>query len=212
MINFNLYALGTFLPAFLTRVHGLSVARSGFWLGVGHILAGIFAAIAGGVIGDWAIRRRKNGRMLAASASALAAVPLAFWSVMQPAGSWIATTVFMCAAYGLLNMYYGMVYSSLHDIVAPALRGTAMSVYFMAMYLCGASFGPVLTGRLSDIMARRAAGAGAITEAARAAGLQQAMLVIPALSLGLALVLYAGSRTVARDMAARDRQLQLVQS
>jgi hypothetical protein len=28
------------------------------------------------------------------------------------------------------------------------------------------------------------------------------------LSLGLALVLYAGSRTVAADMANRDRQLQ----
>jgi hypothetical protein len=32
--------------------------------------------------------------------------------------------------------------------------------------------------------------------------------VIPVLSVGLALVLYAGSRTVARDMAARDRQLE----
>ena len=212
LINFNLYALGTFLPAFLTRVHGLSVARSGLWLGVGHMLAGIFAATTGGIIGDWAIRRRQNGRMLAASAAALAAAPLAWWSVMQPAGSWIQVTVLMCAAYGLLNTYYGMVYSSIHDIVAPALRGTAMSVYFMAMYLCGASFGPLITGRLSDVMARRAAsmaGSSTITEAARAIGLQQAMLVIPALSLVLALVLFAGSRTIARDMAARDRQLQL---
>lgn len=210
MINFNLYALGTFLPAFLTRVHGLTVARSGLWLGVGHMLAGLFAATMGGVMGDWAIRRRKNGRMLAASVAALAAAPLALWSVMQPAGSWIAAIVLMCAAYGLLNMYYGMVYSSIHDIVAPAHRGTAMSIYFMAMYLCGASFGPVITGRLSDVMARRAAamaGSSVITEAARAVGLQQAMFVIPALSLGLALVLFAGSRTVARDMAARDRQL-----
>lgn len=212
LINFNLYALGTFLPAFLTRVHGLTVAHSGLWLGVGHTLAGIFAATTGGVMGDWAIRRRPNGRMLAASVAALAAAPLAFWSVMLPAGSWIAVTVLMCAAYGLLNTYYGTVYSSIHDIVAPALRGTAMSVYFMAMYLCGASFGPVITGRLSDVMARRAAalaGSNVVTDAARAAGLQQAMLVIPALSLVLALVLFAGSRTIARDMAARDRQLQM---
>ena len=35
MINFNLYALGTFLPAFLTRVHGLSVAQSGILAGRG---------------------------------------------------------------------------------------------------------------------------------------------------------------------------------
>ncbi len=212
LINFNLYALGTFLPAFLIRVHGLSVARSGLWLGVGSVIAGLFAAATGGIMGDWAIRRSQNGRMLVASIGALAAAPLALWSVLLPAGSWIAVTVLMCAAYGLLNTYYGMVYSSIHDIVAPALRGTAMSVYFMAMYLCGASFGPVITGRLSDVMARRAAalaGSGIVTEAARATGLQQAMLVIPALSLILALVLFAGSRTIARDMAARDQQLQL---
>ena len=212
LINFNLYALGTFLPAFLIRVHGLSVARSGLWLGVGSIVAGLFAATTGGVMGDWAIRKSRNGRMLVASIGALAAAPLALWSVLLPAGSWIAVTVLMCAAYGLLNTYYGMVYSSIHDIVAPSLRGTAMSIYFMAMYLCGASFGPVITGRLSDVMARRAAalaGSGIVTEAARATGLQQAMLVIPALSLMLAVVLYAGSRTIARDMAARDEQLQL---
>ena len=211
MINFNLYALGTFLPAFLIRVHGLSVARSGLWLGVGHTLAGLFAASMGGVMGDWAIRKRRNGRLLAAALAALAAAPLAWWSVVQPRGSWVAVTVLMCAAYGLLNTYYGTVYSSIQDIVVPALRGTAMSVYFMAMYLCGASFGPVITGRLSDLMAQRAAvisGLPTVTEAARAAGLQQAMLVIPALSLLLALVLFAGSRTIARDMAARDRQLE----
>jgi len=212
VINFNLYALGTFLPAFLTRVHGISVAQSGFWLGVGHAVAGIFAAVLGGIVGDMAIRRRRDGRMLAATAAALAAAPLAYWSVMRPAGAWVSAIILMCAAYGLLNMYYGTVYSAIHDIVPPALRGTAMSVYFMAMYLCGASFGPVITGRLSDVMARRAAieaGSSEITEAARATGLHQAMFVIPALSAALALVLYAGSRTVASDMAARDERLKL---
>jgi MFS family permease len=211
MINFNLYALGTFLPAFLTRVHGLSVAQSGFWLGLGHAGAGVFAVVTGGLISDYVIRKRRNGRMLSAAGAAIAAAPLALWSVMVPRGSWVAAIVLMCAAYGLLNVYYGTVYSCIQDIVAPALRGTAMSIYFMAMYLCGASFGPLFTGRLSDMMARRAAtmaGSSVITEAARATGLQQAMFVIPVLSVGLALVLYAGSRTVARDMAARDRQLQ----
>jgi hypothetical protein len=82
-----------------------------------------------------------------------------------------------------------------------------MPVYFLAMYLCGASFGPLLTGRLSDYLARsaaQAAGAAVVGEAYRAIGLHQAMYVIPVLSMGLALVLYGGSRTVAADMAQRD--------
>jgi hypothetical protein len=39
-----------------------------------------------------------------------------------------------------------------------------------------------------------------VTEAFKAVGLHEAMLVIPVLSLGLALVLWFGSRTIVRDM------------
>jgi MFS family permease len=84
------------------------------------------------------------------------------------------------------------------------MRGIAMAIYFMCMYLCGASFGPLLTGRVSDLMARRAAvaaGSGVVTEVFRAVGLQQAMLIMPVLSMVLALVLFAGSRTIVRDAA-----------
>ena len=89
------------------------------------------------------------------------------------------------------------------------MRGRAMAIYFLAMYLCGASFGPLLTGKLSDWMAHRAAdaaGATRITEAFKAIGLQQAMFVIPVLSLLLGLVLYCGSRTIAADMRKRTAQ------
>jgi hypothetical protein len=41
--------------------------------------------------------------------------------------------------------------------------------------------------------------AGAAAEAARAAGLREAMLLIPALSLALAAVLWAGSRAMNKD-------------
>jgi MFS family permease len=80
------------------------------------------------------------------------------------------------------------------------MRGTAMAVYFMAMYMCGASFGPLLTGRLSDRMAQRGRRGrrGWNDETYRAIGLQQAMFIIPVLSLLLGLVLYCGSRTISR--------------
>ena len=131
---------------------------------------------------------------------------MSFFSIQQPAGSAYSAILFLMAAYGLLNMYYGLVYSAIHDIVAPAHRGTTMAIYFMAMYLCGASFGPVLTGRLSDLMARsaaEAAGSPVVTEVARAIGLHQAMYVIPVLCAALGIVLYAGSRTISADMERR---------
>jgi MFS family permease len=134
--------------------------------------------------------------MLLASGAALIAAPLAFYAIRLPAGSAALAISLIMAAYGLLQSYYGLVYAAMQDIVAPGLRGAAMGTYFMAMYLCGASFGPLVTGGLSDHFARAAADAGVITEAARALGLREAMYLIPALSLALAAVLWAGSRVM----------------
>ena len=109
--------------------------------------------------------------------------------------------------YAALTSYYGLVYSAIQDLVAPNQRGTTMAVYFLAMYLCGASFGPLLTGRLSDLLARRAAtlaGSPAVTEVFRAVGLRQAMLEIPMLSVVLALILYLGSRSIIADVERRE--------
>jgi MFS family permease len=78
------------------------------------------------------------------------------------------------------------------------MRATAMAAYLVVSYLGGASWGPILTGRLSDYLARRAAGAGELTEAARATGLHDAMYVIPVLAVVLSAVLWTASRAEVR--------------
>ena len=193
ILNFMLYSFSTFLPAFLTRFHGLSVGRSGLWTGIGSGVAGILGALAAGALGDRVSGNRGRARMSLAAVAALLATPLAFCAIRLPAGRAALAILLIMAAYGLLQSYYGLVYAAMHDIVAPGMRGAAMGTYFMAMYLCGASFGPLVTGRLSDHFARLAAGAGAVTESARALGLRQAMYLIPACSLVLAAVLWAGA-------------------
>ncbi len=208
LINFNLYTLATFMPAFLIRWHGFSLARAGLFTGIGWGVAGIVAALISGYVGDRMIVKKRNARMLLASLAAFLAAPTALLGILEPAGTGILALLLLSVSYGFLNMYYGLVYSSIQDIVPPSLRGTTMAVYFMAMYLCGASFGPLITGKLSDTMARRAAGSGALTDAAKAIGLQQAMCIMPVISVALAIVLYAGSRTIVRDMDRRDLDLK----
>jgi MFS family permease len=113
----------------------------------------------------------------------------------------------LCAAWLLpacllLYAYYGAVYATIQDIVEPALRGTAMALYFCAMYLLGAVLGPVATGWASDHFARRAAaaaGSEVVTEAHKAIGLHDAMYLIPVLNVVLVAVLFAASRTVKGD-------------
>jgi predicted MFS family arabinose efflux permease len=206
LLNFNMYAIGTFLPAFLSRVHGLSLARSGIATGVVYLTGGVSGGLTAGFLGDSVFYRRKRGRMLGAAMFALVGVPLACIGILQPAGSLFVAITFLVLTYAVLTTYYGFVYSAIQDIVAPNQRGTTMAIYFMAMYMCGASFGPLLTGQLSDVLARRAAtlaGSSTVTEAFRAIGLQRAMLVIPVLSTLLAVVLYAASRTIEADLERR---------
>lgn len=212
LINFNMYAIGTFLPAFFSRIHGVSLAKSGVATGIVYMIGGVAGGALAGAWGDRIIQKRKDGRMLWAAIITLLSAPTAYFGIVYPAGALIAPIALLTVSYGALNSYYGLVYSSIQDIVPPAKRGTTMAIYFMLMYMGGASLGPYLTGRLSDAMARRAAdaaGSSVITEAARAVGLQQAMLVIPVLSVGLALVLWAGSRTIIKDMARRDEIARL---
>src|SRR3984957_16356832 len=202
-----MYAIGTFMPALLGRIHGLKVGPSGIATGILYMTGGLAGGLLAGWIGDRIIHKRKNGRLVAAALISLGGAPFAYFGAMQPKGAVIAAVALWTVSYGSLNSYYGLVYSSIQDIVAPAQRGATMALYFMAMYLCGASFGPLLTGYVSDQMAHRAAaaaGSAILTDAAKAIGLQQAMLLIPALNVLLALVLYLGSRTILSDIARRE--------
>ena len=204
LLNFNMYAMSSFLPAFLGRIHHVTLAQSGTLAGVTYLVGGLSGSLLAGWLGDKVVRQRANARMVWASGFALLGAPLALWGVSS--GDMVAAVIALTIFFGTLCSYYGFVYSSIQDIVAPSLRGTAMAVYFLAMYLCGASFGPVLTGKVSDLMAQRAAlaaGSPVVTEVFKAVGLQQAMLIMPVLSVLLALVLWGGSRTIKRDMERR---------
>ncbi len=210
LLNFNMYALATFLPAFMTRVHGYSVARAGVTCGIVYLIGGVCGGLLGGHLGDRVASNARNARLSMAAIIALLGAPIMFYGITRPAGFAPAALVAIAIGYGAFNTYYGPVYASIQDIVPPNQRALTMSVYFMAMYLCGASFGPLLTGHLSDYMARRAMhAAGAVSlQGFRAVGLQKAMVIMPVLSLALAIVLYLGSRTMSHDVERRDARPQ----
>jgi MFS family permease len=147
---------------------------------------------------------------LAALAAAVAA-PCIWLALGQQAGSVWAFAAWMLPGCMLLYVYYSGVYAAIQDVVEPALRGTAMSVYFFAMYLLGGAVGPVITGALTDHFAQQARlteGVDLLSDQHRAVGLHQAMYVIPLLCAGLVVVLFAGSRTVSADHSRLQRWME----
>ena len=105
-------------------------------------------------------------------------------------------------------VYYATVYAAIQDVIEPRLRGTAVAIYFCAMYVLGASLGPVGMGMLERSL--RASGhvrrpaRPAMTEAFKAIGLHDAMYIIPVLAVLASLVLFAASRTVESDIRKQD--------
>ena len=205
--NFNMYAIGAFITPYLMRYHGLDIQQANM---VSMLVYGVMGApglLIGGYLGDAVLKRRTNGRMLVGAFAILFSIPTVYFALSVPKGSTTTFLILMGAACALMYFYYSTVYSTIQDVTEPALRGTAMAVYFFAMYVLGASLGPYGTGILSDLFTKRAAQAAGITDFTQAAlepfradGLQSAMFIIPILGVILTVILFAASRTVSKDV------------
>jgi predicted MFS family arabinose efflux permease len=213
--NFTLYAISSFLSPYLMRYHGTSLREAGLISMMVYGVGGGLGLLLGGTSADAAVRRRADGRMLVAAGAILASIPLLFLALGRTRGDTLGFALLAGASIVLMYVYYPAVYAGIQDVVGPSLRGTAMALYFMAMYVLGASLGPVATGLLSDRLTERAARAAGVAvmtpqalEPFRADGLHAAMQVLPVLGVLLMLVLLAAARTVTRDAArtvSRDR-------
>ena len=201
--NFNAYAVNGFLPAYLGRYHKLSLAEASVASAVVLGLVGVVALLVAGAAADRSRRWRPDGRLILGAACMLVATPCVYFALALEPGQIGPFVTLMGIGWMLFYFYYATVYASVHDVVPPELRGTAMAVYFFWMYVLGGAFGTAILGMLSDRFARRAmaaAGSPEMTEAFRATGLHDAFFIVPVLGLLLAVVLWAASRTVASDM------------
>ena len=226
--NFNMYALGAFVSPFLVRYHHMSFLNAGWVAACVYGFSGIVGLTGGGYLADRLYAKRVDGRMIVGTAAIVICAPLMFLALMRPPGDVLGFALLMGTGSGVMFAYYSTVYSTIHDVVEPALRGTAMALYFFAMYVLGASMGPVGTGLASDYFTfQKASAAGAVEplpfgaiilaefrslvgeskgfnlralEPFRAEGLHTAMYIVPILAVMLALVLFAASRTVKKDV------------
>jgi len=218
--NFNMYAIASFINPFLQRYHGLDIQQASYVSMVVNGLMGIPGLILGGLAADWAMKRRKSGRMLVGTIALVVSVPLVLLAISRPGGDIWGFAIWMGLGYAVMSAYYSTVYATIQDIIEPSLRGTAMSLYFFAMYVLGAALGPYGTGLVSDYFTEQAALAAGVTipldtaarfealKPFRAEGLHSAMYIIPILGTLLSFVLLAAARTVTKDMDSLQKWMQ----
>ena len=204
LFNFNMYAVSTFLPAHFQRYYGLSLAQSNTFAAIVYGLTGVLGLLFGGWAADRASAIRPSGRLTLGSAAMSLSTLFIFLALNQPPAQLRLFVLLMGVGCMLCYVYYSTVYATIQEVVPPSLRGTAMALYFFVMYVLGGSFGPVITGKLSDHFAKRAmveAGASGLTEHIRAVGLHNAMYVIPACSALLVAVMLGAAHAVSKDMS-----------
>ncbi len=227
--NFNMYALGAFVSPFVIRFHKMSPQTAGWIAAAVYGFSGIVGLTIGGALADRLYQKRVDGRLIVGTVGVAICAPLMFLGLMQSSGDVWSFALLMGSGCGVMYAYYSTVYSTIHDVVEPALRGTAMALYFCAMYLLGASLGPVGTGLVSDYFTFQAASAAGkvapmpfgdivaaefrslvgeskgfdlrALEPFRAEGLHTAMYIVPIFAVLLAIVLFAASFTVKKDVA-----------
>lgn len=206
--NFASYACNSFMVPMLQRYFGLGLQNAAMATGVIVGLTGLLGLTAGGWIADKVHQRWGNGRLLFAAFSMLVACVCTGWALS--AGR-IETAVFVGVfSLGWLFSYnfYTCVYTAIQDVIEPRLRATAMALFFAGLYLLGGGLGPLAVGWLSDHYAQasmHAAGASEMTEAFKAVGLHDAMILIPLALFLTLLALLQAARCFQRD-ALRMRE------
>ena len=124
--NFVAMIFLVWLPTFLREKFDMSLTMAGFsataYLQVGSILG----VLVGGMLADWLVRRYRGGRPMTQSVGLFCGVPFIFlvgWTLQVP------ILVPAMAFFGFFKgIYDSNIWASLHDVVPPERRATAVGV------------------------------------------------------------------------------------
>ena len=175
--TFSLGAFPAWTAKFLHGTHGMEVHAADTDFGYILVATGLVSTLVGGLIATRWHRRYAGAYSLVLTLSAVAAVPVAFAAFLV--GSTTAAMLCLTGAMFLLFLPTGPLSTLTLESVPVELRGSAMAVSIFAIHILGDFWSPGIVGWLAD----QAAPADG-----QAAGLQKALLVLPAMLVVCALL------------------------
>jgi MFS transporter, Spinster family, sphingosine-1-phosphate transporter len=146
--TFAIGGISLWMPAFLSRVRGLSPVTANTTLGAIVVVTGFVGTFVGGWIGDMLNRRVRHGYLWLCGVTMLLAAPCAYvaFTAPTPAVYWAALVVaelFVFASTSPIN-------SVIVGDVPPASRAAAMAASIFAIHILGDVPAPLIIGQLSD--------------------------------------------------------------
>jgi MFS family permease len=124
--NFVASIFLTWLPKFLYDKFNMSLSMAGFSATAYLQVASVLGVLGGGLLADRLVRRYRGGRMMAQTLGLFCGAPFIFavgWTLQVP---WL---ILAMACFGLFKgIYDSNIWASLHDVVPPERRATAVGV------------------------------------------------------------------------------------
>ena len=196
------YGVSNFYRPFFSRVHEMSAAEVGNWLGVIVAVGGAIGTIGGGALCDKLYSRKPDPRYyLWVTAATL--------FIVAPCGFLLYSVESRNAALWMLTPYIALTAAYLapsiavtHRLVGLRERALASALLLLVLNLIGLGLGPLFTGKLSDIFRAMLIEQGVAEKLALADGLQYAILVTVFINFWAAAHYLLAARTLNRDIAA----------
>jgi MFS family permease len=179
LVQFVAVALITWLPTYFNRTSGIPIGQAGLKAGSIMLLA-IIGAPLGGFLSDLWVKKKLNSRLIFAAITT------------------IITAVFCFAAFYLFkdNMQYAVLLLlgvtiiafipaaavTTQEVIHPGLRAMSAGLSIVSTALIGGSLAPIVIGAISDT-----------------AGIQTAMMILPAFLVVAAALFFAGSFFFMKD-------------
>lgn len=185
------YAVLTWGPAFLGRVHQMPFVEIGLHLGWTIGIAGCLGAWLGGHLADRFGGRDKRWYMRLPAIQSVLGVPFLIGFVLLD-DKQLALLCFI-PFYALGAMYVGPMFSVIQSVTPPHMRATAAAVLLFIVSLIGSGLGPLSIGLLNDYVFGPMYGAP---------GIRYSMLVMGVLGGFASILFWLGSRDLREEMAA----------
>lgn len=185
------YGATTWMPSFLMRSHGMSLAEAGGWLAPLSLISGTISQVAGGWLSDRLGRRDLRLVLIAPAVFMALGVPFEIGALLV-GPTWLCLLLFFIGNISV-GPFAGAVLSTVQGVAGVRQRTMAAALLLTAVGIIGAGLGPWFNGLLSDGL-HRAYGADS---------LRLAMIAILCVRLWAALHIYLASKHVAADFARR---------
>jgi MFS family permease len=146
--NFVAMVFLTWLPSYLTRTFHMSLTMAGFSATAYLQAASVLGVLTGGMVADGWVRKDRRGRMWTQAVGLFAGMPfllLTGWTFS------VMVFVFATMGFGFFKgMYDANIWASLHDVVPPERRATAVGVMNSIGWL-GGGVAPVAMASASGV-------------------------------------------------------------